>query len=51
MLYGLITLLSDGHQRIAIASTSLLFIISMWVLSKINWQEAERQAALDRKSL
>jgi UMF1 family MFS transporter len=48
LLYGLITFLSDGRQRLAIASTSLLFLASLWVLSKIQWQLAEQQAALDQ---
>ena len=48
LLYGLITFLSDGRQRLAIASTSLLFLASLWVLSKIQWQLAEQQAARDQ---
>jgi UMF1 family MFS transporter len=31
LTYGLITWLSDGNQRLAIGSTSLLFILG-WVL-------------------
>jgi len=50
VLYGLITYLSDGRQRIAIASTSLLFIASLWILSKIQWKLAEQQAAVDQKA-
>ena len=50
MLYGLITLLSDGRQRLAIGSTSVLFIVSLWILSKMRWQEAERQADLDQSN-
>jgi UMF1 family MFS transporter len=48
LMYGLITLLSDGRQRLAIASTSLLFLASLWVLSKIRWELAEQQAAIDQ---
>jgi UMF1 family MFS transporter len=48
LLYGLITFLSDGKQRLAIASTALLFIASLWVLSKIRWELAEQQAAIDQ---
>jgi hypothetical protein len=42
--------LSDGRQRLAIASTALLFLASLWVLSKIQWQLAEQQAAIDQNS-
>jgi UMF1 family MFS transporter len=48
LLYGLITYLSDGRQRLAIASTALLFLASLWVLSKIRWELAEQQAAIDQ---
>jgi UMF1 family MFS transporter len=48
LMYGLITFLSDGRQRLAIASTSLLFLASLWVLSKIRWELAEQQAAIDQ---
>jgi hypothetical protein len=47
-MYGLITFLSDGRQRLAIASTALLFLASLWVLSKIRWELAEQQAAIDQ---
>ena len=50
VLYGLITYLSDGRQRLAIGSTALLFLASLWVLSKIQWQLAEQQAAIDQNS-
>jgi UMF1 family MFS transporter len=50
VLYGLITYLSDGRQRLAIASTALLFLASLWVLSKIRWELAEQQAAIDQNS-
>jgi UMF1 family MFS transporter len=50
LLYGLITFLSDGKQRLAIASTALLFIASLWVLSKIRWELAEKQAAIDQNT-
>ena len=50
ILYGLITYLSNGQQRLAIGSTSLLFLASLWVLSKINWELAEEQAAIDQNS-
>jgi len=48
VLYGLITYVSDGRQRLAIASTALLFLASLWVLSKIRWELAEQQAAIDQ---
>jgi UMF1 family MFS transporter len=51
VLYGLITYLSDGRQRLAIASTALLFLASLWVLSKIRWELAEQQAAIDQNSV
>jgi len=50
LLYGLITYLSDGRQRLAIASTALLFLASLLVLSKIRWELAEQQAAIDQNS-
>jgi len=49
-LYGLITFLSDGKQRLAIASTALLFLASLWMLSKIRWELAEKQAAIDQNT-
>ena len=50
LLYGLITFLSDGKQRLAIASTALLFLASLWMLSKIRWELAEKQAAIDQNT-
>ena len=50
VMYGLITYLCDGKQRLAIASTSLFFLVSLWVLSKIQWRLAEQQAAIDQNS-
>jgi UMF1 family MFS transporter len=49
VLYGVITYLSDGRQRLAIASTALLFLASLWVLSKIQWHLAEQQASIDQQ--
>jgi UMF1 family MFS transporter len=50
MLYGLLTFLSDGRQRWAIGSTGLLFVLSIWMLSRVHWDAAEQQAALDRSA-
>ena len=50
VLYGLITYLSNGQQRLAIGSTSLLFLASIWVLSKIQWELAEQQAVIDQNT-
>jgi UMF1 family MFS transporter len=36
MAYGLITWLSDGNQRLAIGSTSLLFILGLVLLMPVN---------------
>ncbi|NDG01433.1 MAG: MFS transporter [Synechococcaceae bacterium WBB_32_011] len=48
VLYGLITFLSDGRQRLAIASTALLFLASLWVLSKIHWRPHRVRVKYDR---
>lgn len=48
LMYGLITFVSDGQQRGAIASTSVLFMVSIWLLSRVDWLEAEQQAEVDR---
>jgi UMF1 family MFS transporter len=36
LTYGLITWLSDGNQRLAIGSTSLLFIVGLVLLIPVN---------------
>jgi UMF1 family MFS transporter len=36
LTYGLITWLSDGNQRLAIGSTSLLFILGLVLLMPVN---------------
>jgi len=45
-MYGLITFLTDGNQRIAIASTGLLFVVGLLLLLPLNLdrgQELRRQ--------
>lgn len=44
LTYGLITWLSDGNQRLAIGSTSLLFVLGLLLLMPVN-VERGRQAA------
>jgi UMF1 family MFS transporter len=36
LTYGLITWLSDGNQRLAIGSTSLLFVLGLVLLMPVN---------------
>jgi UMF1 family MFS transporter len=48
LLYGLVTWGSGGQQRLAIAVTSLLFLLGLWILSRIDWDEAVEQAERDR---
>ena len=47
LLYGLVTWGSGGQQRLAIAATALLFLLGLWVLSHIDWNEALHQADRD----
>ncbi|MCK9215505.1 MAG: MFS transporter, partial [Rhodoferax sp.] len=42
--YGLITWMTDGNQRIAILSTSALFVLGLLLLMPVNMQRG-RQAA------
>lgn len=42
--YGLITWLSGGNQRIAIGSTSLLFVIGLMLLIPVNVARGQRMA-------
>jgi len=43
--YGLITWLTDGNQRLAIASTTVLFVVGWLLLLPVNVQRGQRQAA------
>ena len=43
--YGLITWLTDGNQRLAIASTTVLFVMGWLLLLPVNVQRGQRQAA------
>jgi UMF1 family MFS transporter len=43
--YGLITWLTDGNQRLAIASTTLLFVVGWLLLLPVNVQRGQRQAS------
>jgi UMF1 family MFS transporter len=36
LTYGLITWLSDGNQRLAIGSTSVLFVLGLVLLMPVN---------------
>jgi UMF1 family MFS transporter len=44
LMYGLITWLSDGNQRLAIGSTSLLFILGLMLLMPVNVERGRRMA-------
>ncbi len=43
--YGLITWLTDGNQRLAIASTTVLFVVGWMLLLPVDVQRGQRQAA------
>lgn len=43
--YGLITWLTDGNQRWAIASTTVLFVVGWMLLLPVDVQRGQRQAA------
>ena len=42
--YGLITWLTGGNQRLAIASTALLFVLGLWLLRPVDVERGHRQA-------
>ena len=44
LLYGVVTWVSAGQQRWAIGVTSLLFIVGLWVLAHIEWNQETLQA-------
>jgi UMF1 family MFS transporter len=43
-MYGLITWLSDGNQRLAIGATSLLFVLGLVLLMPVNVERGRRMA-------
>jgi UMF1 family MFS transporter len=43
--YGLITWLTDGNQRLAIASTTVLFVLGWILLLPVNVERGQRKAA------
>jgi UMF1 family MFS transporter len=43
--YGLITWLTDGNQRLAIASTTVLFVLGGLLLLPVNVQRGQLKAA------
>jgi MFS transporter, UMF1 family len=45
LTYGAITWMTGGNQRIAIASTTLLFVIGLLVLTKIDVKRGQQAAA------
>ena len=47
MGYGLITWLTDGNQRLAIASTTGLFVLGWLLLLPVNVQRGQQKAAAD----
>ncbi|NDH33691.1 MAG: MFS transporter, partial [Betaproteobacteria bacterium] len=44
VLYGLLVWMSDGQQRLALAFVGLFFVLSLWILSKINLQRGMQAA-------
>ena len=42
--YGLITWLTGGNQRLAIASTAFLFVLGLWLLRPVDVERGHRQA-------
>ena len=44
LTYGLITWLSDGNQRLAIGSTSLLFVLGLVLLLPVNVERGRLSA-------
>jgi len=44
VLYGLLVWMSDGQQRLALAFVDLFFVLSLWILSKINLQRGMQAA-------
>ena len=42
--YGLITWLTDGNHRLAIASTALLFVLGLWLLRPVDVERGMRVA-------
>ncbi|WP_295502809.1 MFS transporter [Limnohabitans sp. Rim8] len=46
LTYGLITWLSDGNQRLAIGSTSLLFVLGLILLMPVDVERGRRAAQL-----
>jgi UMF1 family MFS transporter len=44
LMYGLITWLSDGNQRLAIGATSLLFVLGLVLLMPVNVERGRRMA-------
>nr|WP_322348724.1 MFS transporter [Orrella marina] len=45
LMYGLVTWLSDGDQRLAISATSLLFVAGLILMLPINLERGRRAAA------
>jgi MFS transporter, UMF1 family len=45
MTYGLVTWLTDGNHRWAIASTGLFFVAGLWLLTRVNVQRGLAAAA------
>lgn len=50
MGYGLITWLTDGNQRMAIAATTSLFLLGWLLLLPVNLMRGQQFAALSREA-
>jgi UMF1 family MFS transporter len=44
LTYGLITMLTGGNHRIAILSTSLFFVVGLWLLRPVDMARGQRAA-------
>jgi UMF1 family MFS transporter len=45
LLYGVVTWLADGNQRLAIAATSVLFMLGWWLLRRVDVARGMRAVA------
>jgi UMF1 family MFS transporter len=44
LLYGIITWLTDGNQRLAIGSTAVLFVLGLWLLGPLDMARGSARA-------
>jgi len=51
VLYGLVTWIAGGQQRLAIAATAVLFMVGLVLLARVDWDLAQSQRADDEREL